>query len=144
MLFTSSILQESSCLIYLQYFVGELMSYLPPVFCRRARVLFTSSILQESSCLIYVICVSLGTLHFVQCFCFVCLRLVFVLFVFVLSLLPVSLDSTFLIPPSVFSDFYLRYLSMFVLYVSCVSNICQIYFTCYLFISTQSDNKKYF
>jgi hypothetical protein len=54
------------------------MSYLPPVFCRRARVLFISSCLEESSCLIYVICVSLGTLHFVLCFCFVCLRLVFV------------------------------------------------------------------
>jgi hypothetical protein len=91
------------------------MSYLPPVFCRRAHVLF----------MLFVFL----WVHYILCS-------VFVLFVFVLSLLPVSLDSTFLIPPSVFSDFYLRYLSMFVLYVSCVSNICQIYFTCYLFIST--------
>ena len=31
--------------IYLQLFVGGLMSYLPPVVCRRAHVLFTSSCL---------------------------------------------------------------------------------------------------
>jgi hypothetical protein len=53
--FTSSCLYECSCLfyviyvcLYLQLFVGGLMSYLcylclslPPVVCRRARVLFT-------------------------------------------------------------------------------------------------------
>ena len=74
--FTSSCLQESSCLTYVMY-----GSSLPPVVCRRARVLFTlcsdrlylqlfvgklmsylsyvlfvftSSCLQEGSCLIYV------------------------------------------------------------------------------------------
>ena len=91
--FTSSCLQEGSCLIYvicvclvrlyLQLFVGGLMSYLryqclfgsslPPVVCRRAHVLFTllvfvwfvftSSCLQEGSCLIYVICVCLVRLY---------------------------------------------------------------------------------
>ena len=91
--FTSSCLQEGSCLIYvisvylvrlyLQLFVGGLMSYLryqclfgsslPPVVCRRAHVLFTlfvfvwfvftSSCLQECSCLIYVICVCLVHLY---------------------------------------------------------------------------------
>ena len=78
--FTSSCLYEGSCFIYvicvclyLQLFVGGLMSYLrylysslPPVVCRRADVLFmlfmfvfTYSCLYEGSCLIYVICVSL-------------------------------------------------------------------------------------
>ena len=91
--FTSSCLQEGSCLIYvisvclvrlyLQLFVGEFMSYLryqcvfgsslPPVVCRRVHVLFTllvcvwfvftSSCLQEGSCLIYVICVCLVRLY---------------------------------------------------------------------------------
>ena len=91
--FTSSCLQEGSCLIYVicvclvrlyrQLFVGGLMSYLcylclfgsslPPVVCRRAYVLFTlyvfvwfvftSSCLQEGSCLIYVICVCLVCLY---------------------------------------------------------------------------------
>jgi uncharacterized membrane protein YjfL (UPF0719 family) len=77
--FTSICLYEGSCLIYvicvslyLQLFVGGLMSYLrylcsslPPVVCRRADVLFvlfmfvfTSICLYEGSCLIYVICVS--------------------------------------------------------------------------------------
>ena len=96
--FTSSCLQESSCLIqvihvcsvflYLQLFVGGLMSYLcylclfgsslPPVVCRRARVLFmlfvfvlfvvTSSCLQESSCLIQVtLCLIVSYL------CYLCL-----------------------------------------------------------------------
>ena len=46
--FTSSCLQDSSCL-YLQLFVGELMS-LPSAVCRRVHV-FTSSCLQEGSCL---------------------------------------------------------------------------------------------
>ena len=92
--FTSSCLQEGSCLIYvmcvcsvglyLQLFVGELMSYLRylclfglsllPVVCRKVHVLFTlcvfvwfvftSSCLQEGSCLIYVICVCLVCLYF--------------------------------------------------------------------------------
>ena len=54
--FTSSCLQEGSCLIYVMF-----GSSLPPVVCRRALVLFTlcslvfiSSCLQEGSCLIYV------------------------------------------------------------------------------------------
>ena len=85
--FTSSCLQQGSCLtyvicvclvrLYLQLFVVGLMSYLrylclfgsslPPVVCSRAHVLltlfvfvrffFTSSCLQQGSCLIYVICV---------------------------------------------------------------------------------------
>ena len=53
--FTSSCLQEGSCLIYvmfcslyLQLFIGGLMSYL-----RYVRFVFTSSCLQEGSCLIY-------------------------------------------------------------------------------------------
>ena len=91
--FTSSCLQEGSCLIYvscvclvrlyLQLFVGGFMSYLcqlclfgsslHPVVCRRVRVLFmlvvfvwfvfTSSCLQEGSCLIYVSCVCLVRLY---------------------------------------------------------------------------------
>ena len=54
--FTSSCLQEGSCLIYVMFcsslpplFVGGLMSYL-----RYVLFVFTSSCLQESSCLIYV------------------------------------------------------------------------------------------
>ena len=54
--FTSSCLQDGSCLIYvmllrlyLQLFVGVLMSYL-----RYVRFVFISSFLQEGSCLIYV------------------------------------------------------------------------------------------
>ena len=60
-----------------------------------------------------MICVSLGILHFVLCFCLVCLRLAH-------PLLPVSFDSPFLIALSVFSDVYIRYISVFALYVSCV------------------------
>ena len=108
--FTSSCLQEGSCLIYvscvclvrlyLQLFVGGFVSYLcqlclfdsslPPVVCRRVRVLFmlvvfvrfvfTSSCLQEGSCLIYVICVCLVRLYlqlfvggFVSYLCQLCL-----------------------------------------------------------------------
>ena len=55
--FTSSCLEEGSCLIYVMF-----CSSLPPVVCRRAHVLFhyvlfvfTSSCLKEGSCLIYVI-----------------------------------------------------------------------------------------
>ena len=118
--FTSSCLQEGSCLIYvicvclyLQLFVGGLMSYLrylcsslPPVVCRRARVLFTlfvfvftSSCLQEGSCLIYVICVRLylqlfvgGLVSYLRYLCsslppVVCrrARVLFTLFVFVFT-----------------------------------------------------------
>ena len=42
-LYTCSCLLEGSCLIYLQLFLGGLMSYLPPVVSRRTHVLFTSS-----------------------------------------------------------------------------------------------------
>ena len=91
--FTSSCLQQGSCLtyvicvclvrLYLQLFVVGLISYLrylclfgsslPPVVCSRAHVLltlfvfvrffFTSSCLQQGSCLTYVICVCLGLLY---------------------------------------------------------------------------------
>ena len=114
--FTSSCLQEGSCLIYvicvclyLQLFVGGLMSYLcylclslPPVVCRRAHVLFmlfvfvfTSSCLQEGSCLIYVICVQLFVGGHMSYLCYLCLSLppvvcrrahvLFMLFVFVFT-----------------------------------------------------------
>jgi hypothetical protein len=116
--FTSICLYEGSCFIYvicvclyLQLFVGGLMSYLrylcsslPPVVCRRADVLFmlfmfvfTSSCLYEGSCLIYVICVSLYLQLFVgglmSYLCYLCSSLspvvcmkadvLFMLFVFV-------------------------------------------------------------
>ena len=151
--FTFSCLQEGSCLIYiicvclvrlyLQLFVGGLMSYLryvclfglslPSVVCRRAHVLFTlcvfvwfvftSSCLQEGSCLIYVMCVCLVCLY-LQLFVgglmsylrYVCLLVhsgvqhicvvFFVLFVFILyfvyPMLLIFLDCSFLIAPSVF------------------------------------------
>ena len=118
--FISSCLQEGSCLIYvicvclyLQLFVGGLMSYLrylclslPPVVCRRAHVLFTlfvfvfiSSCLQEGTCLIYVICVCLylqlfvgGLMSYLRYLCLslcpvVCRRahVLFTLFVFVFT-----------------------------------------------------------
>ena len=95
--FTSSCLQEGPCLIY-----GMFCSSLPPGVCRRAHVLFTlcsvrlylqlfvgglmsylryvlfvftSSCLQEGSCLIYVMCVCLhivvsNTYYVVFLFCF--------------------------------------------------------------------------
>ena len=128
--FTSSCLQEGSCLIYvicvclyLQLFVGGLMSYLlylclslPLVVCRRAHVLFTlfvsvftSSCLQEGSCLIYVICVCLylqlfvgGHMSYLRQLCLftysgvqhiLCCVLVFLCLVY--SILPVSLDCPF-------------------------------------------------
>ena len=116
--FTSSCLQEGSCLIYaicvclyLQLFVGGIMSYLcylclslPPVVCRRDHVLFmlfvlvfTSRCLQEGSCLIYVICVCLylqlfvgGLMSYLRYLCsslppVVCRRahVLFMLFLFV-------------------------------------------------------------
>ena len=118
--FISSCLQEGTCLIYvicvclyLQLFVGGLMSYLrylclslPPVVCRRAHVLFTlfvfvftSSCLQEGTCLIYVICVCLylqlfvgGHMSYLRYLCLslppvVCRRahVLFTLFVFVFT-----------------------------------------------------------
>ena len=45
----------------------------------------------------YVICVCFRLTHIVLCFCFVILRLVYLI-------LPVSLDCSFVIAPSVFSD----------------------------------------
>ena len=116
--FTSSCLYEGSCFIYvicvclyLQLFVGGLMSYLcylcsslSPVVCRRAHVLFmlfvfvfTFSCLYEGSCFIYVICVRLYLQLFVgglmSYICYLCSSLppvvcmkahvLFMLFVFV-------------------------------------------------------------
>ena len=68
------------------------------------RVVFTSSCLYEGSCLIYVVCACLrivvsNTYCVVLHFCFVCLCLVY-------PMLPVSLDSPFLIAPSEFSNVY--------------------------------------
>ena len=84
-LFISSCLLEGWCLIYLQLFVGGLMSYL----CYLC--LFVHSGVQRILCC------------------------VFVLFVIVLSLvypmLPVSLDCPFLIAPSFFSKVYLLQIS---------------------------------
>jgi hypothetical protein len=87
-----------SCLCYL-YFFG---SSLPSVVCRRAHVLFmlfvfvwfffTFSCLYEDSCLVYVILLS----QILWCGC--------VLSFFVL--LPVSLDSPFVIAPSIVSNVY--------------------------------------
>jgi hypothetical protein len=57
----------------------------------------------EGSCRIYVICVCLrivvSNTYCVMYLCFVCLRPVY-------PMLPVSLDSPFLIAPSVFSNIY--------------------------------------
>jgi hypothetical protein len=99
--FTSRCLYEGSCFIYvicvrlyLQLFVGGLMSYLcylcsslSPVVCMKAHVLFMlfvfvfiSSCLYEGSCLIYVICVRLRIVVS-RTYC------VFVLFFFVLCTL---------------------------------------------------------
>ena len=64
---------------------------LPPVVCRRAHVLIT---------LLVFVCVWWCPTHTVLCFCFVFLRLVY-------PMLPVSLDCTFLIATSVFSNIYL-------------------------------------
>jgi hypothetical protein len=67
------------------------------------RFVFASSCLYEGSCLIYVICVCLGILVSTTLlyFCFVFLCLVYLI-------LPVSLDCSFLIVPSVFSNVYLQ------------------------------------
>ena len=69
--------------LYLQLFVGELMSYLFNV------------------CL-FAWCPT----HIVLCFCFVCFRLVY-------PMLPVSPDCPFLIVPSVFSNVYFNELNPF-------------------------------
>jgi hypothetical protein len=65
---------------------------LPPVVCRMAHVLFT----------LLFFCVEWCPTHIVLCFCFVCLRLVWIL--------SVSLYCPFLIAPSVFSNVYLQFL----------------------------------
>ena len=118
--FTFSCLYEGSCLIYvicvrlyLQLFVGGLMSYLcylcsslSPVVCMKAHVLFMlfvfvfiSSCLYEGSCLIYVIYVRLYLQLFVgglmSYLCYLCSSLpsvvcmkahvLFMLFVFVFT-----------------------------------------------------------
>ena len=73
-----------------QYFIPNLFD---------VRYVFTSSCLQECSCLVYVICVCLHIVMSIT-YCVVFLRLVYPMF-------PISLDSTFLIAPSVFSNVYL-------------------------------------
>jgi hypothetical protein len=68
----------------------------PLVVCSRAHVLFR---------LFVFVCVQWCSTHLVLCFCFVfLLRLVY-------PMLPVSLDCTFLIVHSVFSNVYLRNIS---------------------------------
>jgi hypothetical protein len=65
------------------------VSSLPSVVCRRAHVLFT---------LFVFVCASWCPRH-IMFVCFVCLCLVY-------PVLPVSLDCTFLIAPSIFSNVY--------------------------------------
>ena len=85
----------------LSLFGGDLYSYLlckgsllgsslPPVVCRRARVLFT---------LFVFVCIKWCLTHIVVCVCVVCFRLVY-------PMLPVSLDCPLLIAPSMFSNIY--------------------------------------
>ena len=62
-------------------------SFLPPVICRTDHVLFV--FLYAYWCPTYI----------VLCFCFVCLRLMYLM-------LPVSLDCSFLIVTSVFTNVY--------------------------------------
>jgi len=71
--------KRSSIRLYLRLFVGGSMFYL------RYLCLFVYS----------------GVQHILLCFCFVGLRLVY-------PMLPVSLDCSFLIAPSVFSNVYLQ------------------------------------
>jgi hypothetical protein len=66
-------------------------SALSPVVCGSALVLCT---------LFMFVCAEWCPTHIVLCFCFVFLRLV-------CPMLPVSLDCSFLIAPSVFSNVYL-------------------------------------
>ena len=65
-------------------------SSLPPVVCRRTRVIFTFFV---------VVYVWRCPTHIVLCFCCVCLCLVY-------PMLSVSLDCTLLIAPSLFSNVY--------------------------------------
>jgi hypothetical protein len=85
----------------LSLFGGDLYSYLlckgsllgsslPPVVCRRSRVLST---------LFVFVCIKWCLTHIVVCVCVVCLRLVY-------PMLSVSLDCPFLIAPSMFSNIY--------------------------------------
>ena len=90
-LFTSSCLQEGSCLIYLQLTVGWLMSYLLPAVCRRVHVLFTR------------ICMILK-----ENYIFRLIKLIY-LCLFAHSgvqhiLVPISPDCPFVIAPSVLSN----------------------------------------
>ena len=72
------------------------------------RFVFTSSCLLECLCLIYVICVSLRIVG-PNIYCVVFFILFFVFpFCFVYPMLPVSLDFSFLIAHSVFSNVYLQ------------------------------------
>ena len=65
-------------------------SSLPPVVCMRVHVLFT---------LVVFACYSGVPTHIVLCFCLIFFRLVY-------SMLPVSLDCSFFIPPSAISKVY--------------------------------------
>ena len=84
------------------------VSPLPPVVCRRVHVLLT---------LFVFACAQCCPTHIVLCFCFVCLRLVY-------PMLPVSLDCSFLIDPSVFSNVYLYPIKLCLIkFVSDISDI---------------------
>ena len=164
--FTSSCLQEGSCLIYvicvclyLQLFVGGLMSYLrylclfglslPPVLCRRAHVLFTlfvfvftSSCLQEGSCFIYVICVCLylqlfvgGLMSYLRYFCLFGLSLPPV---FVRGLMSYLRYLCLSLPPVFVRGLmsYLRYLCLSLPPVVC--RRAHVLFTLFVFIFTSS------
>ena len=164
--FTSSCLQEGSCLIYvicvclyLQLFVGGLMSYLrylclfglslPPVLCRRAHVLFTlfvfvftSSCLQQGSCFIYVICVCLylqlfvgGLMSYLRYFCLFGLSLPPV---FVRGLMSYLRYLCLSLPPVFVRGLmsYLRYLCLSLPPVVC--RRAHVLFTLFVFIFTSS------
>jgi hypothetical protein len=91
--------------------------------------IFISSCVHENSCLIYVTCVCVcKVVSNTYCVVFFC----FVFFV----LLPVSLDYSFLIVPSVFSNVYLRAILIRTQLYHIVS--CYIYF--YLIISCYTHN----
>jgi hypothetical protein len=89
-IFLSSILQDNLSNVLTE----EEMSNLMTLF-ERHEVMRGKN--QFGSCLVYVICVCLRIV--VECFCFVCLRLVY-------SMLPVSLHCSFLIATSVFCNVY--------------------------------------
>ena len=80
---TESAYNRCSVRLYLQLFVGGLMSYLCYV-----------------SFFAYLCC----STHIVLCFCFVFLR-------FLYSMFPVSLECPFLIAQSIFSNVYVRYVT---------------------------------